>query len=134
MLVLTRKHDEQIVIGSPGEEIIITVLKIQGSEKVSIGIQAHQDIPIFRRELLDGDEQSRKGKHHKRDDHHRDGRQHPRDRQGDQEREEEESPALLASDADLDRLAHLHHAASTESCCKVQTPTQYLEERHSYHP
>lgn len=52
MLVLTRKHDEQIVIGENGNEIVITVLKIQGSEKVSIGIEAHPSTPIFRRELL----------------------------------------------------------------------------------
>lgn len=52
MLVLTRKHDEQIVIGEEGNQITITILKIQGSEKVSIGIEAHPNTPIFRKELL----------------------------------------------------------------------------------
>lgn len=52
MLVLTRKHDEQIVIGDEDNEIVITILKIQGGEKVSIGIQAHPNTPIFRKELL----------------------------------------------------------------------------------
>lgn len=52
MLVLTRKPDEKIVIGEEGNEITITILKIQGSEKVSIGIEAHPDTPIFRQELL----------------------------------------------------------------------------------
>lgn len=50
MLVLTRKREEKITIGNnPG--IVITVLKIQG-DKVSIGIEASPDIPVFRTELL----------------------------------------------------------------------------------
>lgn len=52
MLVLTRKQEEQIVIGDAENQIIITVLKIQGSEKVSIGIEAPPSTPIFRKELL----------------------------------------------------------------------------------
>lgn len=48
MLVLTRKLDEKVVIGN---EIIITILKIQG-DKVSIGIKAKKDTPIYRYELL----------------------------------------------------------------------------------
>lgn len=50
MLVLTRKREEKITIGNnPG--IVITVLKIQG-DKVSIGIEASPEIPVFRTELL----------------------------------------------------------------------------------
>ena len=50
MLVLTRKSEEKIVIGKD-RRIVITILRIQG-DKVSIGIEADKDTPIFRYELL----------------------------------------------------------------------------------
>ncbi len=50
MLVLTRKSEEKIVIGKD-KKIVITILKIQG-DKVSIGIEADKDTPIYRKELL----------------------------------------------------------------------------------
>jgi carbon storage regulator CsrA len=50
MLVLTRKTEEKIVIGKKNQ-IIITILKIQG-DKVSIGIEADKETPIYRFELL----------------------------------------------------------------------------------
>lgn len=49
MLVLTRKSEEKIIIGHQ-KKIIITILKVQG-DKVSIGIEADRDIPIWREEL-----------------------------------------------------------------------------------
>ena len=45
MLVLTRKPEEQIIIGNEelgSEKIVITVLKVQGG-KVSVGIQADRN-------------------------------------------------------------------------------------------
>lgn len=51
MLVLTRKSEEQVIIGKDENEIVITILKIQG-DKVSIGIKAKKDTPIYRYELL----------------------------------------------------------------------------------
>lgn len=54
MLVLTRKREEKITIGK-NPEIVITILKIQG-DKVSIGIEADRDTPIYRNELLQGKE------------------------------------------------------------------------------
>ncbi len=48
MLVLTRKREEKITIGN---NIVITVLKIQG-DKVSLGIEADRDTPVYRSELL----------------------------------------------------------------------------------
>lgn len=51
MLVLTRKSEEKIIIGHQ-KKIIITILKIQG-DKVSIGLEAPRDIPIWREELND---------------------------------------------------------------------------------
>lgn len=50
MLVLTRKSEEKITIGKE-KKIIITILKVQG-DKVSIGIEADKDTPIFRNELI----------------------------------------------------------------------------------
>jgi carbon storage regulator len=50
MLVLTRKTEEKIVIGKKNQ-IVITILKIQG-DKVSIGIEADKETPIYRFELL----------------------------------------------------------------------------------
>jgi carbon storage regulator len=52
MLVLTRKTEEKIVIVKEKKnQIIITILKIQG-DKVSIGIEADKETPIYRFELL----------------------------------------------------------------------------------
>lgn len=47
MLVLTRKKNEQVVIG---QEIVVTVLSIQGG-KVRLGFQAPEHISIHRIEL-----------------------------------------------------------------------------------
>lgn len=47
MLVLTRKSNQSIMIG---DNIEISVLSVVG-EKVRIGIQAPQDIPVFRTEI-----------------------------------------------------------------------------------
>ena len=52
MLVLTRKSEEKIVVGRGSAKVTITVLKIQG-DKVSIGIEAPPELPIWREELLD---------------------------------------------------------------------------------
>ena len=53
MLVLSRKMDEEIVIG---EGIRITVLRVKG-DRVKLGIQADGDLKIMRGELLDAIEQ-----------------------------------------------------------------------------
>ena len=47
MLVLTRKSNQSIMIG---DDIEISVLSVMG-EKVRIGIQAPQDVPVFRTEI-----------------------------------------------------------------------------------
>lgn len=51
-LVLTRKVNQQIVIGDPGSEIIITVVRIR-DDSVGIGVLASRDIPVHRKEISD---------------------------------------------------------------------------------
>jgi carbon storage regulator len=47
MLVLTRKPNQSIMIG---DNVEVSVLSVMG-EKVRIGIQAPQEIPVFRKEI-----------------------------------------------------------------------------------
>jgi carbon storage regulator len=47
MLVLTRKSNQSIMIGY---DIEVSVLSVMG-DKVRIGIQAPQEIPVFRTEI-----------------------------------------------------------------------------------
>lgn len=58
MLVLSRKYQEQIVIG---DEIVVTVVRVKG-QYVKIGIDAPRHMPVLRRELIEregrGDESS----------------------------------------------------------------------------
>lgn len=49
MLVLSRKRDEKLMIG---DDIVITVVDIRG-DKVRLGIDAPNDIPVHRREVYD---------------------------------------------------------------------------------
>ena len=51
MLVLTRRVDESICIG---DNIRITVVKIKGSQQISVGIDAPRDVSIVREELPRG--------------------------------------------------------------------------------
>ncbi len=47
MLVLSRKLGEKIVVG---DNIVITVVKIDRNQ-IRIGIEAPQDIPVYREEI-----------------------------------------------------------------------------------
>lgn len=49
MLILSRKLNESIIINN---NIVLTVVEISRG-KVRIGIDAPQEIPVFRKELLD---------------------------------------------------------------------------------
>lgn len=53
MLVLSRKRDEQIIIGG---HIVVTVVEVRG-DKVRIGITAPRDISVHRKEVQDAREQ-----------------------------------------------------------------------------
>jgi carbon storage regulator len=50
MLVLTRKEGEKIKIG---EMVTLTVVRIVGTDKVRIGIEAPDDVPIDRLEIAE---------------------------------------------------------------------------------
>ena len=49
MLVLSRKRNESVVIG---DKIVVTLLEIRG-DKVRLGIEAPQDIPVHRQEVYE---------------------------------------------------------------------------------
>jgi carbon storage regulator CsrA len=54
MLVLSRKKDEKVILKVPGrEDIVITVTRIDGRNKVRLGIVADKDVVILRSELED---------------------------------------------------------------------------------
>jgi carbon storage regulator len=54
VLVLSRKEQEQIVVG---QDVVVTVVSIKG-DKVRLGIQAPAGVPVFRKELLDVDHEA----------------------------------------------------------------------------
>lgn len=49
MLVLSRHRDESIMIG---DDIVLTIVDIRG-DKVRLGIEAPQDVPVHRREVYE---------------------------------------------------------------------------------
>ena len=52
MLVLSRKTGEKIIIGEGPPAIKVTVLKIRG-DRVSLGIDAPREVPVWRPEVRD---------------------------------------------------------------------------------
>ena len=52
MLVLTRKKDESIVIGTGANAITLIVVDVRG-DRVRLGIEAPDDVPIHRREVFE---------------------------------------------------------------------------------
>lgn len=49
MLVLSRHRDESIMIG---DNVVVTIVDIRG-DKVRLGIEAPQDIPVHRQEVYE---------------------------------------------------------------------------------
>ena len=49
MLVLSRHRDESIIIG---DNVVVTIVDIRG-DKVRLGINAPQDIPVHRQEVYE---------------------------------------------------------------------------------
>lgn len=56
MLVLSRKKNEQIVLG---DDVTITVIEIRG-DKVRLGVEAPNSLPVHRREVYEAIQQSMK--------------------------------------------------------------------------
>lgn len=56
MLILRRKANQTVVL--PGLGVKVTVLKIEGN-RVSIGIEAAEDVKILREELIESDQEAR---------------------------------------------------------------------------
>ena len=52
MLVLTRRDNERIVIGSPGSEIVVTLLTVRADGAVRIGVSADAGVLIDRDEVF----------------------------------------------------------------------------------
>lgn len=50
MLVLTRKIGESFVVG---DDIKITIIDIIGGNKVRVGIEAPQEVPVYREEIYE---------------------------------------------------------------------------------
>lgn len=55
MLILSRKKDDRIMIG---DDIIITIVDCE-ENRVKIGIDAPKNVRVFRKELLDTQEDNR---------------------------------------------------------------------------
>ena len=60
MLVLSRQHDQSIMIG---DDIEITIIDIRG-DKVRIGVSAPLKIPVHRKEIYDAIKKEEKDKEH----------------------------------------------------------------------
>ena len=50
MLVLTRKIGESFVVG---DDIKVTIIDIIGGNKVRVGIEAPQEVPVYREEIYE---------------------------------------------------------------------------------
>lgn len=60
MLVLSRHRDESIMIG---DDVVVTIVDIRG-DKVRLGIDAPQDIPVHRQEVYEAiKRENRKANH-----------------------------------------------------------------------
>lgn len=49
MLILSRKKEEQIVIG---DDVVVTIIDLD-TDKVKIGIDAPKSVKVFRKELIE---------------------------------------------------------------------------------
>mgnify|MGYP000573785397 CR=1 FL=1 len=57
MLVLSRHRDESIMIG---DDVVVTIVDIRG-DKVRLGIDAPQDIPVHRQEVYEAIKKGKEG-------------------------------------------------------------------------
>lgn len=59
MLVLSRKKNESLVIGDKGQ-IVLHIVEIRG-DKVRLGIEAPQDVPVHRQEVYAAIQRQQRG-------------------------------------------------------------------------
>jgi carbon storage regulator len=52
MLVLSRKANESIIIGTGPDKITVVIVEIRG-DKVRMGIEAPKEVPVHRQEVYD---------------------------------------------------------------------------------
>jgi len=52
MLILSRKRDQDIVIGAGENQVVVRVIEIRG-DKVRLGIEAPKHVPVHRREVAE---------------------------------------------------------------------------------
>jgi carbon storage regulator len=50
MLVLSRHINERVVIGTPPNQVVVTLIEIRG-DKIRLGFEAPANIPIHRQEI-----------------------------------------------------------------------------------
>lgn len=52
MLILTRKCNESLIIGEGDDQVVITVIAVQG-QQVRLGTKAPRHVPVHREEIYE---------------------------------------------------------------------------------
>jgi len=60
MLVLSRKKNEEIIIGEGENQVRLMIVEIRG-DKVRLGIDADRSVPVHRKEVYDAIEREKNG-------------------------------------------------------------------------
>jgi carbon storage regulator len=60
MLVLSRKKNEDIIIGEGENQVRLMIVEIRG-DKVRLGIDADRSVPVHRKEVYDAIEREKNG-------------------------------------------------------------------------
>lgn len=60
MLVLTRKKNEEIVLGTGANAVVVRVLEV-ATDRVKLGVVAPQTVNVLRKELLTQTKQKKNG-------------------------------------------------------------------------
>jgi carbon storage regulator len=60
MLVLSRKKNEEIIIGEGENQVRLMIVEMRG-DKVRLGIDADRSVPVHRKEVYDAIEREKNG-------------------------------------------------------------------------
>lgn len=60
MLVLSRRKDEEIIIGEGENQVSVMIIDVLG-DKVRLGINAPKDIPVHRKEVYESIQREKSG-------------------------------------------------------------------------